>query len=146
VAGTSRPPPVKRGEIPPPGGGGRTPGVPTVLDRCSPQAGRPGLQPAGATPVSARRDGCRPGRSAPEAVAQAQRSRGAGDGGVVDLDFEKCCDRVNPDKVRRLATLGGADRRVGPRIDRDLKAGARTDAGLEATGAGTRPGGPVSPL
>jgi RNA-directed DNA polymerase len=38
-----------------------------------------------------------------------------------------------------------ADRRVWPRIDRDLKAGALTDEGLEATGEGTPPGGPWSP-
>jgi RNA-directed DNA polymerase len=38
-----------------------------------------------------------------------------------------------------------ADRRVWPRIDRDLKAGALTDEGLEATGEGTPHGGPWSP-
>jgi RNA-directed DNA polymerase len=39
-----------------------------------------------------------------------------------------------------------ADRRVWPRIDRDLKAGALTDEGLEATVDGTPHGGPLSPL
>jgi len=64
----------------------------------------------------------------------------------VALDLEKCFDRVNHDKLRRLVTQRVADRRVLPLIDRYLKAGALTDEGLEATREGTPQGGPVSPL
>jgi RNA-directed DNA polymerase len=88
----------------------------------------------------------RPGRSAHQAVAQAQRYLRAGYGWVVDLDLEKCFDRVNHDTLRSLVKERGADRRVWPRIDRDLKAGALTDGGLEATVEGTPQGGAVSPL
>jgi RNA-directed DNA polymerase len=65
---------------------------------------------------------------------------------VVALDGETCCDRVNHAQRRRLVQQRVADRRVWPRIDRDRKAGARTDAGLEATEAGTPHGGPWSPV
>jgi RNA-directed DNA polymerase len=65
---------------------------------------------------------------------------------VVALDLEKCCDRVNHDQLISLVKQRVADRRGLPRIDRDLKAGALTDEGLEATLEGTPPGGPVSPL
>ena len=43
-----------------------------------------------------------------------------------------------------LAKKRVADRRVLQLIDRYLKAGALTDAGLEATGAGTPHGGPCT--
>jgi len=45
-----------------------------------------------------------------------------------------------------LVTERVANRRVLKLIDRDLKAGARTDEGLEATVEGTPPGGPLSSL
>jgi RNA-directed DNA polymerase len=53
--------------------------------------------------------------------------------------------RVNHDQLRSVGQKRVAARRGWPRIDRSLKAGARTDAGREATGEGTPPGGPWSP-
>ena len=65
---------------------------------------------------------------------------------MVDLDVEKFFDRVNHDKLMSRVIGRVADRRVLQLIDRYLKAGALTDAGLEATGEGTPQGGPLSPL
>ena len=53
--------------------------------------------------------------------------------------------RGNQDKLMSLVKKRVADRRVLQLIDRDLKAGALTDAGLEATVEGTPHGGPWSP-
>jgi RNA-directed DNA polymerase len=146
LAGTDRPQPVNRVEIPKPGGGVRQLGGPAVLDRFIPQARLPVLPPEWDKPFSDGSDGFRPGRSAPHAIARAQRYLGEGYGGAVDRDREKVCDRVNHDTLMSLVKARVADRRVLPRIDRYLKAGVLTDEGLEATGEGTPHGGPVSPL
>jgi RNA-directed DNA polymerase len=132
--------------IPQPGGGGGKRGIPTALARFIQQAGRQGLQPMWDPTFSGGRYGCRPGRSAHQAVAQAQRYWGEGDGGGVDLDLEQCFDRVTQDTLMSLVKKRVAARRVLPLIDRDLTAGALTEAGVEAPVEGTPPGGPLSPL
>jgi RNA-directed DNA polymerase len=137
---------VTRLESPQPGGGGGQRGLPTVLDRFVPPAGLQVLQPRWDRPGSEGSEGCRPGRLAHRAGAQAQRYWRAGSSGVVDLDLETCLDRVHRDTLRRLGKERGAERRGLKRIDRSLKAGALTDEGLQATGEGTPQGGAVSPL
>jgi RNA-directed DNA polymerase len=82
-----------------------------VLDRFIQQAVLQVLQPAWDTTFSASSEGVRPGRSAHQAVAQAQRYVGEGYGWVVDLDLEKFFDRVNHDKLMSLVKKRVADRR-----------------------------------
>ena len=77
--------------------------------------------------------GFRPGRSARQAVAQAQQYIADGHGWCVDLDLEKFFDRVNHDK------LMGQD----PRQTGRGQAAAETHPGiLECWGDGERVGQP----
>jgi len=146
LSGTYQPQPVRRVEIPKPGGGVRQLGIPTVLDRFVQQAVVQVLQKRWDPTFSDHSHGFRPGRSAQQAVRQAQKHIAAGYRWVVDLDLEKFFDRVNHDRLMAAVARRIADRRMIQLIGAFLKAGVMEDGLVSPVDEGTPQGGPLSPL
>jgi len=137
---------VRRVDIPKPDGGVRTLGVPTVVDRLIQQALHQVLQPTFEPSFSGSSFGFRPGRSAHDAVRQAQALVQSGRHWVVDMDLEKFFDRVNHDVLMARVTRKVKDKRVLKLIRRFLEAGMMTEGLTQQRSQGTPQGGPLSPL
>lgn len=90
--------------------------------------------------------GFRPGRSAHQAVEQAQQDIAEGNRWVVDLDLEKFFDRGNHDSLMARIAARIGDKRMLKLIRAFLKAGVMEGGLVSPVDEGTPQGGPLSPL
>lgn len=147
LQGTYQPQLIKRVEIPKPGSREkRKLGIPCVLDRLIQQAMLQVLQWRWDPTFSAFSYGFRPGRSAHQAVAQAQAYIEQGYSYVVDIDLEKFFDRVCHDRLMSRLAQRITDKRTLKLIRAYLQGGIFEDGLTTRPIEGTPQGAPLSPF